>query len=332
VYDPVVASAPGSTVRRLTSLTKDTAARVERRLAKRYSDVELRQLKAMERAFSGARGPELLMFGESNMVWTVRDEEDRRHLAEMIRDELGGHIKLQGMVGPGYNPRIIMAMLSALPACKSQPKVVIVPMSILMATTHWLAHPVLGYEQTAAEMRELIAKGGARPRRLQQPTDAAWDAYDHLPAPSLIGARRTVGELRLITSATPTTRWQQAVRLRHLMDSYNAERLEPDSLGVKLVGEMAAMIRDQGHNSVAYVPPINLDVSDKTLGAASREHIVRNAQILADSYAAAAGDSGTVVNCVDQCPVGDFADPLHLTESGRRHVASLIAEAIRPYL
>lgn len=319
-------------MRRLTSLTKDTVARVERRLAKRYSDVELRQLKAMERAYSGAHGPELLMFGESNMVWTVRDEEDRRHLAQMIQDELGGQIKLQGMVGPGYNPRIIMAMLSALPACKSQPKVVIVPMSILMATTQWLAHPVLGYEQAAAEMRTLIANKVARPRRLQPPTDAAWDTYDHLPAPSLIGARRTVGELRLITSATPTTRWQQAVRLRHLMDSYNAEKLEPDSFGVKLVAEMATMIRDQGLHSVAYIPPINLEVSDKTLGPDSRAHILHNAQLLVDSYSTAAGDSGTVVNCVDQCGVSDFADPLHLTESGRRHVASLIAAAIRPYL
>jgi hypothetical protein len=223
-------------------------------------------------------------------------------------------------------------MLSALPKCASKPKVIIVPMSILMATTHWLAHPVLGYQQASTEMRELISRGGPRPKRLQKASDSDWEAYDHLPAPSLIGARRTVGELRLITAANPTTRWQQAVRLRHLMDSYNAERLEPDSIGVRMVAEMATTIREQGLNSVAYIPPINLDVSDKTLGPDSRAHILRNAELLVTSYADAAGGSGRVVNAVDQCAVGDFADPLHLTESGRRRVALLIAEAIRPYL
>jgi hypothetical protein len=327
-----VASPPTGPVRRVTALTRDTVARVERRLARKYSDVELRQLKAMERAYAGAKGPELLMFGESNMVWTVRDEADRRHLAEMIRDELGGSVELQGMVGPGYNPRIIMAMLTALPTCASRPKVVIVPMSILMATTHWLAHPVLGYERTSNEMRQLIAAGSARPKRLSKPSDADWETYDHLPAPSLIGARRTVGELRLITSANPQTRWQQAIRLRHLMDSYNAERLEPDSIGVRLVADMATMIRDQKLQSVAYIPPINLEVGDKVLGPNSREHIERNAELLSTAYAEAAGESGTVVNAVGQCPVSEFADPLHLAEAGRRRLAALIAEAIRPHL
>jgi hypothetical protein len=272
------------------------------------------------------------MFGESNMAWTMRDEVDRRHLAEMIRDDVGGGLRLEGLVGPGYNPRIIMAMLSALPACASQPRVVLVPMSILMATSSWLAHPVLGYEVAAEELRQLIATGGTRPRRLTQPTDEAWEAYDHRPAPSLIGARRTMGEVRLITSATPTTRWQQAIRLRHLMDSYNAERLEPDGIGVRLVADMATMLRDQGLRSVAYVPPINLDVAEKTLGEGARAHILANAAVLETAYGEAVGDSGTVVNAVALCPGAEFADPLHLKEAGRRRLAAAIADAVRPLL
>jgi hypothetical protein len=141
-----------------------------------------------------------------------------------------------------------------------------------------------------------------------------------------------VGELRLITAATPQSRWQQAIRLRHLMDSYNAEQLEPDGIGVKLVAEMAAMIREQKLHSVAYIPPINVEICVKVLGEGSRAHIERNAALLADAYQEAAGETGTVVNAVDKCPVGDFADPLHLTESGRRHLASMIADAIRPLL
>ena len=157
--------APPRLIGRATSFSKDTFFRVERRIAKRYSDVELRQLRSMERAYRGSRGPELLMFGESNMAWTSRDEVDRRHLAEMIRDECGGGLRLEGLVGPGYNPRIIMALLSALSRCPSQPQVVIVPMSILMATSSWLAHPKLGYELVAKEMTDLIAYLNVRKAR-----------------------------------------------------------------------------------------------------------------------------------------------------------------------
>ncbi|HWD53459.1 MAG TPA: hypothetical protein VG412_13745 [Acidimicrobiales bacterium] len=315
-----------------SSYVRNVAAKVDRRVAQRYIDVELRQLRSLQRAYRGSVGPELLMFGESNMSWTLLQETDRRHVAEMIRDDLGAEVRLEGLVGPGYNPRIIMAFLAALPACASQPKVVIVPMSVLMATSTWLAHPKLGYEHAARELRELIEAGDSRTRRLQEPTEAAWDAFDHLPAPSLIGARRTVGELRLITSATPTTRWQQVVRLRHLMDYYNAERLEPESPGVTLVADMATLLKAQGLHSVAYVPPINFDVTDKVLGAESHAHIVRNADLIAASYREAVGDFGTVVNAAAECPGSDFADPLHLLEGGRRRLAGLIAAAIRPYL
>jgi hypothetical protein len=321
-----------NSTQRASSYVKNVAAKVDRRVAQRYIDVELRQLRSLQRAYRGSDGPELLMFGESNMSWTLLQETDRRHVAEMIRDDLGAEVRLEGLVGPGYNPRIIMAFLAALPAGASQPKVVIVPMSVLMATSTWLAHPKLGYELAAKELRGLIEAGDTQPRRLAQPTDAAWDAYDHRPAPSLIGARRTLGELRLITSATPSTRWQQVVRLRHLMDYYNAERLEPDSPGVTLVAEMATMLKAQGLTSVAYVPPINLEVTDKVLGAESHDHIVRNAELLATSYRDAVGDSGTVVNAVAECPGSDFADPLHLLEGGRRRLAGSIADAIRPYL
>ena len=50
---------------------RDWAFRIERRLAKRYSDVELRQLRSMERAYNSRKPPELLVFGDSAMVLNV---------------------------------------------------------------------------------------------------------------------------------------------------------------------------------------------------------------------------------------------------------------------
>ena len=315
------------------AIARDGVFRVERKLARRFSDVELRQLRSLERVYNRrGGGPELLVFGDSGMFWTTPKDTDHRHLVAMIRDEVEANVDFEALVGPGYNPRIIMAYLSALERCSSKPKVVIVPTSILFATETWLAHPVLGYGLVAEELRSAIAANGRRPRRLPRPDDEAENAFDKRPAPSLIGARRTMGEFRLITNSAPTTRWQQIIRLRHLMDCYNAERLEPDSPGVSLVTEMAAMLRQMGLPSVAYIHPHNYEVIAKTLGEKSLEHVERNAAIVEAAYLQGSGETGAVVNAVFDSPASEFIDPLHLSDRGRLRLARSIATATRPLL
>ncbi len=319
---------------RTAALVKDTAFRLERKWAKRYSDVQLRQLRALEHSYAKPQGTDLLVFGDSAMFWTTPTDTDHRHLVEMVRDELGSATTFEALVGPGYNARIVMAYLSALPHCRSRPKVVIVPASVMMSQSHWLSHPEVGYELMSAELRTIInGNGRKRPRRLvQHDTEEAVATWERQPAPSLFGARRTVGELRLITNAVPATRWQKAVRIRHLMDFYNAERFEPDSLGVTIVGEMAAMLRELEIPSIAYIPPINHEVLVATLGAKAKEHVARNATLIEAAFRAQCGELGTVVNAIFESPATEYIDPVHLSPAGRLRFAARIADAARPHL
>lgn len=317
---------------RASALIRDNGFRLERRLAKRFSDVELRQLRSLQRAYQGAAGPDLLVFGDSQMFWTLHTDVDRRHLVEMIRDELGGERTFEVLVGPGYNPRIIMAYVSAIARCESRPRVVVVPISLLMSASTWLAHPVFGYEKVAAGICAAVEQGGRLPRRLDRPGHEAEDAYDRIPAPSLFGARRTLGELRLITNSKPTTKWQQVIRLRHMMDYYYAERLESDSVGVLLASELATTLVSLGLPSVAYIPPINYEVLGKALGEAAHEHVIRNAGLIESAYSDAVGGLGAVVNAAFDCPASEFMDPIHLTEVGRRRLAGQIAAVAQPLL
>lgn len=316
---------------RATTFFKTNAFRVERRLTKRFSDVELRQLRSLERAYSGTKGPDLLVFGDSAMFWTTPKDSDRRHLFEMIRDELGGDVTFEALVGPGYGPRIIMAFLAALPRCQSRPRVVLVPTSVLMASSIWLAHPKLGYVTVGDQIREYATSDAKRPKKLVPFDEALFEDFDRLPAPSLFGARRTVGELRLITNSVPATRWQQVIRLRHMMDHYNAERLEDDSPGVTLVTELAEAIDALALPSVAYIAPINHEVVTKTLGAEARDHVKRNAAIVEAAYLRG-GPRGTVVNATFDSPAAEFDDPIHLSDAGRRRLAGRLADAVRPIL
>jgi hypothetical protein len=317
----------------IAQVARDGYFKVERRITKRFSDVELRQLRALERAYNSRKGgPEVLVFGDSMMFWTTAKDDSRAHLIDNISEALGLDVRFETLVGPGYNPRIVMAYLSALEKCSSQPKVVLVPTSPVMITSVWLSHPVLGWEHVSAELQSVIDGNGKRPRRLSRPGDDAENAFDRLPAPSLIGARRTVGELRLITNSPPLTRWQHVIRIRHLMDYYFAERLEPDGIGIQLVAELGAKLTDAGLRSIAYIQPVNYEIIAKTLGPKAPEHVGRNAEVVETAYSEAAGDLGSVVNATFDHPGNEFVDPAHLTSEGRNKFARRIADELRPLL
>lgn len=322
------ANEPSGVARRAQGYARNIAFRLQRKLAARYDDVEVRQLRTLRRAYNGGNPPEVLMFGDSAMIWTSPKDRDPRHLVEMIRDEVRPELSVLPIVGPGYNPRIILAFLTALERCRHQPKVVIVPTSVLMATSTWLAHPVLGYEKVAGELSAAIAdkRLGFR-RRLARPSVEDEDKFDRLPAPSLIGARRTNGELRLLTNSRPTTRWQQVIRLRAMVDHYNAEALSEDSVGVQLVGQLGRRLADLQLRSVAYIAPINYEVVQSALGKESRQHLERNAKVVENAFLGGANRTGEVINAVFDSPASDFIDPLHLNESGRRRLAARISKA-----
>lgn len=308
---------------------RDLVFRAKRRAVRRFSDVELWQLRSMQRAYQGKRGPELLVFGDSAMFWTNYRDKDRRHLVDMIRDETGRDLEYEALMGPSYHGRIVMAYLSGLAKSSSRPKVVVVPTSVLLATHLFLEHPSWSYISESKGIREAVRGEGGKRQRLERPGADAFDAYDRLPAPSLYGARRTAGELRLILNSVPTTPWQTAVRMRHLMDYYNAEELTAESPGVKLVEELGSALADLGLRSVAYVAPVNHQVLRTTLGQVAVDQLTRNAKLVETAFMEGANGTGRVVNAAFECPSEEFADPVHLNDRGRLRLARRIAAEAR---
>lgn len=319
---------------RVRNLSRQAVFRAKRTTAQKFGDVEVRQLKSLMKAYAGSSGPELLIFGDSAMFWTARTDPDRRHLVDLVVQHLGGKTSAEVLVGPGYNPRVVMAFLSALEQCPGRPKLVIAPTSVLMCGSLWINHPSFSYEVESKHLIEM-ARGGET-TKLNRAPESAFEEYDRLPAPSLYGARRTAGELRLIVGAAPQTKWQNAVRTRHLMDYYNAEALTPDLPGVQLVRDLGARLTEMNLPSVAYIAPVNHEVLKTTLGADAVDHLKRNADVIAESYAAGCGDDfaarARVVNGVASSPNAHFADPVHLNFTGREAFAELIAQSTRELL
>jgi hypothetical protein len=309
------------------------------RLDQRRADPEIRQLRSLQRAYQGSSGPEVLMFGDSAMFWYQLHEADRRSLGTMVHSRLGDDVSVHTVVGPGYGPRIVLAFLEAIKGSPSPPKVVVAPTSLFISCIGYLAHPAFSYDVESKALRTMIANGDVSSRRLPRATQDDWDHYDRLPAPSLYGARRTFGEIRLITGAIPATRsglpttnWQRVVRVRHLYDQSNAEVLTSESPGVRLVAELGSTLASMGLPSVAYIPPVDHVSIRKVLGDAAIDHIRRNADLIERTYRDAGGVNATVVNSTFACPAEEFSDPAHLTDRGRARFAEPLADAIRAHL
>jgi hypothetical protein len=323
-----MSSSPPDKVHRTIAYVRDIGRRVERRAEpKRSSDLELRQLRSLQRSYGAKEGPEVLVFGDSIMYWTVR-EPDRRRMFDMIDDELDSNARCMALTGAGYNARMVMAFLSAFDACRSRPRVVVVPLSLVTTMSVFLDHPERGQARAAEAVCAAVAAWPDLPLSYTKPGDADWAVFDQLPAPSLIGERRTMGDLELFINASSSSSGQRAVRQRHIVDSYTAERLEPESPGIRLVAEMAGLLQRMSLRSVVYIAPVNYELADKVLGEGARAHIERNADVAAAAFLGSAGGLGTVVNHVVACRGVEFSDPLHLAQTGRHRLARSIAEAV----
>ena len=299
-------------------------------------ETQVRQVRALQKAYAGDKGPDLLVFGDSVLVWAAPNDADRRSLIQMVADGLGG-TSVHTIVGPCYNPRIVMAFLEVLRTSRSRPKAVIVPTSVMMATEAWGTHPIAGYIRESPAIVEIAQNPGDKRRTIPHATPEDWEEWDRKPAPSLIGQKRTNGEQRFLFYAIPaygtqlpTTKWQTLVRLRQMTDFTNAERLEPDSPGVLEITELAERLDELGLPGVGYIPPCNYEVVYKLLRADAEEHLKRNSQIVVDAFHSPSGHT-SVVDGTFNSPQSEFGDPIHVSEKGRLRLAERFVTELLPY-
>ena len=304
---------------------------VHRFAVERRTDRELYQARRLIRAYSRKRGPEILLFGDSAMAWTNVTDRRRQTLGDMVRAATGRRVLM--IAGPAYNARIVSVFLTALEGCRSRPEVVVVPTSILTSTRLFLESPRHAYVHESASLRKHLLAGGTPPRRgIDRASAEEYEEFDRRPAPSRSGARRTIGEVRLVINSVPTTRWATAVRLRIMMDYYHSERLAPESDGVVLVRQLGTQLTRLGVPSVACIGPINHEVVRATVGTETIDQIRDNSVVIEDAFLAGSGDIGRVANVALDNPAEEFADPLHLTFEGRERMARSLAEQILPFL
>lgn len=325
-----------------TGFYRRLRSQIRRRIEYRRTAIEIRQARALQSVYSAPHPPEVLLIGDSAMMWVSVDEPNGRTLASMIKDGLPASTRIHALAGPGYNPRLITVFLEALATAPYRPKVVLVPSSLLLASRVWSSYPRQSYLREADDLRRIIAENDRTTRKLQRATPADWEEWDRTPAPSFLGARHTMGEVRFYIESTqlkrpqganPVTRWQQAVRIRRYVDSQNAEVFTPDAPGIQLIEEMGRQASKLGVPSIAYASPVNYTLMQTMFKNVDiPAHVQANVATLRTAYLGAAGAGHRVLDATLACPSEDFGDSHHLSAGGRAHLAELIAKDIRAVL
>lgn len=279
----------------------------------RSTDHDLEQQHRLLNAYAGPGGPEVLLLADSAVVGSGTESLDRLLSVELDR-------RVLSVSGPDYGPRVLLALLEALGACAGRPQVVLVPLTVVSAQTMRLADPVRGHALLAAQLR--AASGSPRGHRPARPTAADQDAWDRLAGPSLLGARRTCGEVRLLEEVRPATPCQAEVRRRAVLDHQHAGRL--DGTGLAVVAQLSATAAALPGQVLAYVPPVDHEGAVALLGAGFDERFRANTTDLIATWA------GTpVVDASRSSPAGEFGPDERLLPAGRARLAGLLAAALR---
>jgi hypothetical protein len=311
---------------------RDIYRRVETRLEpKRRSDLALRQLRALMRAYNSKVAPQVLLLGDSVMYWTIK-EPDRRRLADMISDELEADVDCLTVAGAGYSSRMYMAFLSAISASRARPRVVVVQITLVTLTPPFIDHPERGCAKAAEAVRHAVATWPDAPKSYVKAGEEDWATYDRLPAPTMIAQHRTMAELDLFVNAASSSSGQRTARMRHILDSYNGEIFGPESRGIVYLTELGSVLRGMNLRSVLVISASNCELAETLLGEGARAHLERNADVVEAAFLGATGELGTVVNNVSAIEGSEFSDPLHLRQQGRLRTANGVAAAVRAHL
>jgi hypothetical protein len=306
------------------------AYRMQRRIAKEFWDVDLWQLRRMQRAYRTPGGPEVLVLGDSHMFWTGYYEADRRRLGTLIREELGPGTRVLIVEGPCYWPNMTILLLEALLGLPHRPRVLLFSINSYMNTPHWLEHPQYSYAPVVRTLRENLDRRWLRKvPRVDQP---AAEAYYRKPASSFGDAHLTLGELEMLVHGKAHSSAQRAARRRHRIDFYFSEALAREMAGADRVERIGALVAALDVPTVNFVGPLTHDAVREEYGDAAYQAVVRQVEDVVALYSGKAGARARVLDFSRAFATERFVDPLHVNASCRIMMARALGREIREAL
>ena len=292
----------------------------------RVDNAEVRKARKMARLTR--RGAlDVAYLGDSTAIWVAPDDEDRRPLHQMIRDELELGSRMHAIYGGSYNPPLFSGVLRQIEARGGRP-VILVPLCVRMSTEPWVKHPVHGHQAAATFLASLAPGTPAHRIRmgLPKPTPADWDRFHAIPHPTWAGESLVVGDYvsRLRGMAELDENW-----VRLLYAYHHGGVIQEGPLNV--VTRMGEQLRELGLPTVAYQTPVPVEKGSEYYGPGFRELAEQNFERLNAAFHAGYGpidilETGTIFETREFIDYRDGSE--HLNEHGRHRLAAAISAEI----
>jgi hypothetical protein len=267
--------------------------------------------------------PEVLVFGESTLLFVGQAEADQRSLADLLTDMLLPKSAFV-VAGPGFGVELHREFIRLAAMCAPRP-VVVTSLYTRGTMPAFLHHPQWGHRRQI-ELLERV--GGHSLEELTSPyvppTAEEFVAYEALAYPTFV-ADRTISDFMgaLRPPRNPFTR----EHMRWLFEFHYGGTPDPQAL--QAFTDYGRMLRDGGFPVVAFQNPVDVIQGADVLGPEFAEWHRRNTNVVRDAFVAGYGPGAVILETADLWLPTDFVEPAveHLAAAARVRLAGLIANA-----
>ena len=269
--------------------------------------------------------PDVLIFGESTLLFVGPGETDQRPLADLLVDALRPKSAL-AIAGPGFGVELHREFVR-LAATRGPRPLVVTSLYVRGTLPAFLHHPQWGHRR---QIELLTQVSGYSEHELSgpyvPPTAEAYVAYEALAYPTFV-ADRTIGEF--MAQLRPPLNPFSPEHLRWLFEFHTGG--SPDQKVVEAFAEFGRLLKDAGFPVIAFQNPVDVVQGTELLGPKFAEWHQRNTATVRDAFIAGYGADAVILETSDLWQTSDFVEPAveHLTALARIKLADLIADAVR---
>lgn len=301
-----------------------------RNVRNRLVNQELKQLQAVRRQL--LRGEvDVLALGDSSFTTPSPRDTDLRMIPQLLGESLDG-ARVATIAGPGLSGHLYGELLRILGTLEQRPEAVVFSFPIRTnAMTHVWRHPRYSYPTTHTALAKSVS-AHTRIRavgRGHAPTPRDYEAFEEIPVRTRWGGESTIGDFRSALQGHGPLPWPAEVE-RVLFDYFHGEIVEADNPYLPRLAEFGARLSEYGVPAVAYwtIPP--LEEGERLFPGEFTDHVRANWEVVRKTLTSTT-DRLTVVE--PDLEDDDFEDVRnaneHFSFSGRRKIASLVAQRVR---
>lgn len=274
---------------------------------------------------AGGSMAQFLYFGDSVLERVAKEDADRRALYQMFADRVAPR-RVCSLSQGAFHPGVFLASVRCLRSLEHRPELAIVPINLRCFSPQWDLEPAYQFTGEIALLNNFAANPS---KRLPSFTAAAvdreqYEVFDRTPI-SIVGSRlTTVGEFRLVISASPQTEVQTRFREQQVFSFFYMYRLAREHRRVVALRELFQTLGSLGIPVLVYITPINIGAARAVLGEAFSSQIRSNVATLVEALA-----DVRVIDWSTEFPPEMFFHRKfhteHLNERGRKRLVELVA-------